>query len=195
MTVDKKYIYIVIAVALAAFAGFAVGKFNSTPEVVEKIKTVEVEKEVVKTVEVVIEKKVYVKSQNVDTQKTTTVETRPDGTKIETTTEVDRTKTVETNDQSSTMVADKSSEKNSSSEKQSDTTTASVSKYRVGVDLGFGSTVSRFDPRIVVGVRGDFRVAGPFWMGVWVQTDIPFMPPTNNIPDAVRGGLNLGIEF
>lgn len=195
MEVNKKYIYVIVAVAVAAVAGFAIGKFNSTTEVVEKIKTVEVEKEVVKTVEVIVEKKVYVKSQAVDTQKTTTVETKPDGTKIETTTEIDRTKTTETNEEASSMATNTTSDKQSSSEKQSEVVTKSASNYRVSVDLGFGSTVSRFDPRIVIGVHGDFRVAGPFWMGVWVQTDVPFMPPTNNVPDAVRGGLNLGVEF
>jgi len=195
MEVDKKYIYMIVAVAVAAFAGFAAGKFNTTTEVVEKIQTVEVEKEVVKTVEVIVEKKIYLKSQAVDTQRTVIVEIKPDGTKIETTTELDRTKTTESNKEDTTVATDTSTDKQSSTEKQSEVVTKSASNYRVSVDLGLGSPLSRFDPRIVIGVHGDFRVTGPFWMGVWVQTDIPFMPPTNNIPDAIRGGLNLGVEF
>lgn len=171
---------------------FFTGRSSAPVKTVEVTKTVEVEKKVVETQVQIVEKRIYVKDEARDVHRETVTVQQPDGTV--TTTEVvdDKTKTKETDDQSSSMA----SSTFTSEEKLKSSETLKIVDNRkpdwhLQVRGGAGALIQ--SPLSItgdVGIGVERRIVGPFFLGAYgnVQFDTK----------AARGfaaGVSVGLEF
>ncbi len=195
----KKFAAIVLAdIAILAFV-FALGRYTTSPKVVEITKTVEVEKVVERIVVQEIEKKVYVRGEDRDVVREIVVVKRPDGTEETRTTETDRTRIVEASTQES--VVDIVSEKKSTSESQIDTLkiTDNTKQWHASVGIGGGARfVGPVVPQLAFSLQVERRLFGPLFMGANVTTmagiapttSVPLVPPVT-----ITGSLVFGLEL
>lgn len=192
----KKWLVWAAVIVVGLAGSFAVGRYTTQVNVVEKEKIVTLEVEKVVTVEKVVEKKVYVyiekKAEHVET-----VETKlPDGTVITKT--VSDTKTETQASSTEVKVADKAVTDTSSNTVIEDRSKATVAKadWHLRVDVGAGGRFGSgpLTPVLVLGVGAERRIVGPFWAGVWVQTTLNLLAPQTP-PYQVAGGLSVGVEF
>lgn len=198
---NKKRIAIGVALIVAHAAAFALGRYSVTPsvKVVTKTETVEVEKEVVKTVFVEVEKKVYVKGETRDVVKVVEIIKAPDGTETTKITETDKTKINESSSQetasSQATVVEKIVEKTVFVDKLK-SVDGYKAQWHIGIRAGAGARLNlpAVTPVLQLGVTAERRIAGPFWLGVWVDTQLSLPAPAAP-PQAITGGVSLALEF
>lgn len=135
----KVYVIALVVILVMSVASYQVGYWNHKPST--EIKTE------IQVVEKIVEKKVYIK----DNTKTDVVETKPDGTVIQTTTQTDVT--VATDE---TQIDTKTDIKQEVKQ-----TTVELPKYAVGV-MGESKVQWPLTPSLEV--SGGYRVTGPFWI-------------------------------
>lgn len=164
----KKEIIISLLAAVLAFAGgYWWASHNIEPQVVTKTDIVEkiVEKEVI------IEKEVQKKKEDKDVKTVTTIEEKPDGSKVTKIIKEDKTETqteTKTDTDKATAVQSDKSEQND--EKLNHT--PDTDKYRLGVFTSLPPAEIIDNPdniNIDYGVSGGVKVTGPFWIDTSYQ--------------------------
>lgn len=182
---------IVAAVIIVALSGYAFGRYFQPPEV--EIKEVVVEKEVVRTEIQVVEKKVYVKATNVNTKTETTVVKAPDGTETTKTVVTDKSTVNEASTQE--VAVEEVAEKTIDRAVEKIVFTEVRKNYHLRVDAGVGARfVNELTPVLQLGIGFERRIVGPFFGGVWANTTLNLLSP-GAPPYTVTGGISLGLEF
>lgn len=191
MSNAKKYALAALVLIVAILCGYAIGRYMVPPKVEEKI--VQVDHEVVRTEIQYVDKIVYVKAvaNNVVTNTTTTK--RPDGTEVVETRVIDKSKTEESSTQQVVVNEKKVEDKLTESEKS--TTTTANKDYHVRVDVGAGARfVGQLTPVLQLGVGFERRIVGPFFGGLWVNTQLNLLAPSTP-PYTMTAGISVGLEF